>query len=201
MPAAARRLQALEDTRDRILAAAREVVAAEGWQGAQVALIAARAKVATGSVYRHFASKADLYTRVLSTGSQREVEILRGIAERPGPAAERLSTMITTFVRRAMKSPRLAYALIAEPCEPEIDAARLEYRAAIAEQFARVVKSGVASGEFVAVDPALAASCVAGAFFECMVVHLGPDAKPESKAGDRMAAAIAKLCVRMVGKP
>jgi hypothetical protein len=46
-------------------------VAEEGWQGAQIALIAARAKVATGSVYRHFTSKADSYggSAMVSAGS------------------------------------------------------------------------------------------------------------------------------------
>jgi AcrR family transcriptional regulator len=195
-PPASARILALESVRERILQAARDLVAAKGWQGAQVALIAARAKVATGSVYGHFASKVELCERLLDRVSEREVQVLRDIVDGEGSARARLITMIRAFAGRAMKSPRLAYAMIAEPCEPEIDATRLEYRAAIAHEFARVVRDGVATGEFLEVDPALAASCVAGAFFEAMVVHLGPGAPRNA----RMAEAVAALCVRMVAR-
>ena len=199
-PAATRRLETIERTRERILSAARDVVAEGGWQAAQIAVIAARAKVATGSVYRYFESKAALYTCVLDMVSDGEVAILREIADAGGPAPERLARMITAFAKRAMKSRRLAYALIAEPCEPEIDAERLKYRAVISDQFARVVHEGIESGEFVDADEKMATSCVVGAFVEALVVHIAPDSKAEPRASDRMAASIARLCVRMVMK-
>src|SRR4051794_333674 len=119
-PAGARRIAALADTRSAILAAARELVAEGGWQNAQIALIAARARVATGSVYRYFASKADLYAEVLATVSQREIDVVRQTLAVRGPAADRLTAAIRVFVIRALQGKRLAYALIAEPCEPEI---------------------------------------------------------------------------------
>jgi AcrR family transcriptional regulator len=51
----------LADSRRRILEAARVVVAEQGFAAAQVAVVAAEAGVATGSVYRHFPSKASLF--------------------------------------------------------------------------------------------------------------------------------------------
>lgn len=44
----------LADSRRRVLAAARVVVAEYGFASAQVAVVASAAGVATGSVYRHF---------------------------------------------------------------------------------------------------------------------------------------------------
>ena len=199
-PSATARLNTLAETRARIVLAARDVVAEEGWQGAQIALIAARAKVATGSVYRYFASKEALYEEVLGGVAQREVEVLQEHVDADGPAATRLAAAINAFARRAMKERRLAYALLAEPCEPEIDAARLRYRAAIAEQIQRALEAGVASGEFAEIDPALAGACIAGAFMEALVKSLSPGAKTDRRSTERTAAAIAALCVRMVLK-
>src|SRR6187402_218847 len=152
MAIAAIRLNQLVETKARILDAARDAVALSGWKDAQIALIAARAGVATGSVYRYFDSKADLYAQVLALVSQREVDVVREIVHSEGPAAQRLVDAIYSFSLRAMRGRRLAYALIAEPCEPEIDMARLQYRAALSDQIARLVRRGIASGEFIEID-------------------------------------------------
>jgi AcrR family transcriptional regulator len=186
------------DPKARILAAAREAVAASGWQGAQIALIAHKAGVATGSVYRHFESKADLYAQVLAMVSEREVAVVSAIVDSEGPAGQRLVDAIFMFSLRAMRGRRLAYALIAEPCEPEIDLARLRYRAQLADQIARLIREGVKSGEFVNVDAALAASCVTGAFMEALVGPLAPETEPDTAAARAVAQAIAGLAARMV---
>lgn len=199
--ASASRVEAIAKTRMRILEAARDIVAEDGWRAAQIALIAARAKVATGSVYRYFESKADLYTEVLSMVSSREVAVMQAIVDGKGPAAERLARAVEVFVRRAMQARRLAYALAAEPCDPEIDAARLQFRAAFARNIARAIRAGVESGEFAKIDENVAASCVTGAFMEALVGPLAPEAKPDSKAADRIASTIARLCVRMLLEP
>ncbi len=182
----------------RILQAAREVVAESGWRDAQIALIAHRADVATGSVYRHFESKADLYAQVLAMVSEREVAMVAAIVDSQGPPSQRLVDAIFMFSLRAMRGRRLAYALIAEPCEPEIDEARLRYRAALAHQIARLVEQGVREGEFIDVQADLAASCVTGAFMEALVGPLAPEAKPDSAAARAIAQSIAAVCARML---
>lgn len=198
MPASDRRREPQKEPKQRILAAAREVVAESGWKDAQIALIAHRAGVATGSVYRHFDSKADLYAQVLGMVSEREVAVVAAIVDAGGTASQRLVDAIYLFSTRAMRARRLAYAMIAEPCEPQIDVARLRYRAALAQQIARLVQQGVDVGEFVAVDPALAASCVTGAFMEALVGPLAPEAAQDTAAARETAQAIAALAARMV---
>jgi AcrR family transcriptional regulator len=193
-------LKKTEAARVRILQAARDVVALDGWQDAQIALIAHKADVATGSIYRHFESKADLYAQVLAMVSEREVAVVAAIADSEGPAAQRLIDCITAFSLRAMRGRRLAYAMIAEPCEPAINAARLKYRVALADQIARVIQQGIATGEFIDVDVHLAASCVTGAFMEGLVGPLAPELAPDSKAAKNTAHSIASMSARMLFK-
>ncbi|MHC2436780.1 TetR/AcrR family transcriptional regulator [Bradyrhizobium sp. USDA 4451] len=154
--------------------------------------------MATGSVYRYFDSKADLYAQVLGLVSEREVAVVAAIVEAEGSPSQCLVDAIYTFSVRAMRGRRLAYALIAEPCEPEIDAARLKYRAALADQIARLVRRGIANGEFVETDANVAASCVTGAFMEALVGPLAPEAAPDSDAAKAIAQSIAGLAARML---
>ena len=72
------------EARGRIVRAARELVAEGGFGAAAVAAVAARAGVATGSVYRHFPSKADLFAEVFRTAAQHEVDAVRAAAETGG---------------------------------------------------------------------------------------------------------------------
>jgi AcrR family transcriptional regulator len=186
--------------RQRILEAAREVVASSGWKDAQIALIAHRAQVATGSVYRHFDSKADLYAQVLAMVSEKEAAVIAAIVDSEGSAAQRLVDAIYMFCLRALRGRRLAYALIAEPCEPEIDQARLRYRSRLADQFARVIGQGVKSGEFIAVEPALGAACVTGALMEALIEPLAKPGKQDAAVMSAVAQSIAALVARMMFK-
>jgi AcrR family transcriptional regulator len=192
------RVFALQSAQARLVDAARRLVAEQGWQGAQVALIAARAGVATGSVYRHFHSKADLFAHVLADVSQREIANVERIATGPGPAERRLHEAVTSFMERALAGRRLAYALIAEPCEPEIDRERLTYRAALAGVLQRLIAAGIAARRFRRVSPATAASCVAGAMMEALVGPLAPQVVPNSAPAAQLVRDTADLCVRML---
>src|SRR3954449_5792441 len=61
------------EARRRILEAARVVVAEQGFAAAQVAVVASVADVATGSIYRHFPSKASLFSEMLRVVCRREL--------------------------------------------------------------------------------------------------------------------------------
>jgi AcrR family transcriptional regulator len=186
--------------RERILEAARRAVAESGWKDAQIALIAHQAGVATGSVYRHFESKADLYAQVLALVSEREIAMIAAIIDSGGTAAQRLVDAIFTFSWRAIRAKQLAYALIAEPCDPEIDQARLKYRAALADQIRRLIEEGVKSGEFIEIDARLAASCITGAFMEALVGPLAPEGPADSAVAKKLARSIAAVSARMIFK-
>jgi len=191
----------LADNRKRILAAARALVSEGGWPEAQVSHVAAAAGLATGTVYRYFPSKADLFVEVLSTVSQREVDVIDAIANGAAPAPQRLHAAVVAFVRRAMLNRRLAYALIAEPCDPEIDRARLTYRHAISLQIKRIVVDGQATGAFRAgVDASVAATVIVGGFMEGLIGPLSPlnsdfaRRVPDAETVRALAGDIADIC-------
>jgi AcrR family transcriptional regulator len=196
----------LADNRKRILAAARSLVSEGGWGEAQISNVASAADVAIGSVYRYFPSKADLFVEVLSVVSQREVDVLQAIAESDEPPFQSLHIAVATFVERAMRNRRLAYALIAEPCDKEIDEARLVYRGAISEQIRRIIKEGQVGGAFRAdIDPSVAATVIVGGFMESLISPLSPLNADFSGADARghqavhaLAQQIADLCCAAV---
>src|SRR3954471_10245202 len=70
------------ETRERIVAAALDLLAEGGYASAGVQAVAARAGVATGSLYRHFASKDDLFTEVFRIAAARELAAVEEVARR-----------------------------------------------------------------------------------------------------------------------
>lgn len=184
----------LLDNRSRILEAARALVGEGGWKEAQVANVAAAAGMATGTVYRYFPSKAELFAEVLSAVSQREVDVLADIAASGGPAMGRLHAVAATFVRRAMRNPRLAYALIAEPCDKEIDEARLTYRAAISEVVRSIIVSGQAERAIRPdVRPDIAATVIVGGFMEGLIGPLSPLSQQQPEETEAYRREVAQL--------
>src|SRR3954468_1468599 len=108
-------------TRERIVDAALDQLADGGYASAGVQAVAERAGVATGTVYRHFPTKSDLFAEVFRTASQREVDAVARAAAQRATVAARMSAVVETFAGRALQSPRLAYALLAEPVDPAVD--------------------------------------------------------------------------------
>ncbi len=173
----------LTASRVRIVAAALAILAEHGYAGCSVAAVAERAGVATGSVYRHFPAKADLFAEVFRAASQREVDAVARAAAREATAAAKIRAVVETFSGRALQSPRLAYALLAEPVDPAVEAQRLIFRRAHATLIAGYVSAGVSAGELLPQDPELTSTAVVGALAEALVGPLaagvaGPDTIP-----------------------
>jgi AcrR family transcriptional regulator len=195
------RRQQIEDTFRNIVRATRDLIAEGGWSAAHISVIAGRAGLATGSVYRYFDSKVDLCVQVLSQVSQREADVVAAIIDSDGDATSRLHDAVATFVRRAAREPRLAYALIAEPCEPALDEARLQYRDALARQFARLLDEGIRRGEFVDLPSDVLSTCITGAMMEPLIRPLARAARPQTQEIETLAQQVATACVRMVRAP
>jgi AcrR family transcriptional regulator len=192
----------LADKRARILTAARDLVADGGWPAAQVDHVAAKACVATGSVYRHWSSKAELCAEIVATVSAREVAIVKAVAGADGSPVERLEAAIRTFAARALRGRRLAYALIAEPVDPEVETVRLDYRAQLARCFEGILREGIMRGVFPRFDPAVAAACIVGAFMEALVGPLAPAKGTGPRADRHLIEQITQFCLRAnVGAP
>lgn len=186
--------------RDLILAAARRIVSEVGFQETSIAAVAAASGVSTGSVYSYFAAKAELMAEVVAHVSERELAVLTDIVAGDGPVPRRLQAAVETFARRAFQNRRLAWSMIAEPAEPAVDATRLKYRRAVALQFERLIREGIRSGDFRAVDVEAAAAVIVGGFMEALVGPLSPERPIAKGRADEIAAALADLALHAVKK-
>lgn len=194
--------QRLADKRARILKAARDLVADGGWPAAQIDHVAARAGVATGTVYRYWPSKAELCAEIVASVSAREVGVVKAVVDADGSPVEKLVAAIRTFASRALQGRRLAYALIAEPVDPGVDTVRLDYRAQLAHCFERILREGIMRGAFPRLDPAVAAACIVGAFMEALVGPLAPAKGTGTRADRHLVEQITQFCLRAsIGVP
>jgi AcrR family transcriptional regulator len=155
--------------RATIVAAAIGVLTDHGYAGCSVAAVAARAGVATGTVYKHFASKAELVAEVFAQVVSREVAAVAAAAALPGPLTDRVVAVLETFARRALKVPRLAYALLAEPVDAQVDQQRLEFRRVFQDLIAGPIADGVAAGVLPPQNARLTAAALVGAAGELLV--------------------------------
>lgn len=170
------RIQARIDAqRAAIVDAAAEILAEAGYASATIAAVATRAGVAAGTVYKHFASKVELIAEVFRRIVTHEVEVVREAAA-TGSAAAATTAVLETFARRALKSPRRAYVLLAEPVDPAIDELRLEFRRAFRDVLTEAISRGIESGELPPQRAAIVAAALVGALGEALVGPLATGA-------------------------
>ena len=188
----------LAERREAIVAAARALTAGGGMAAVQIAPVAARAGIAAGTLYRYFPSKTELVAAVVTAVSERELAAMRAAADAaPGPVSA-LAAAITAFAARALHQRRLAWAVIAEPVDPEIDALRLSYREALVAELERRLAASVRAGHVPAQDARRAAPALVGALIEGLIGPLAPDA-PNKGAGREAVQALTLLALRAVG--
>ncbi len=163
-------------TRERLLSAARELIEEGGYAAASVMAIASRAGLAAGTLYRHFGSKEELFVELFRSVCDREVEAMQSAAAAANRAShvERLEIVFATFAERALRRRRLAWALLAEPVDPLVDAERLAYRERYAALVAEVVRAGIGAGELPEQDEYLTAAALVGGCGEALVGPLSP---------------------------
>lgn len=79
-------------TRDRLLGAAAQLFATDGFSGTSVAMIAKRAGVTTGAIYSNFSGKEDLFAAVVERHMARQVHEYRRLYSEGSSPAERMQS-------------------------------------------------------------------------------------------------------------
>jgi AcrR family transcriptional regulator len=182
--------QLVTPTRARLLRAAQELIEEGGYGTASVAAIAERAGVAAGTLYRHFDSKEGLFVELFRAVCSREERAMRAAAAamESSSAVARLEEVLANFAERALRNPRLAWALIAEPVDPLVDAERLAYRARYAAVVADELRAGIAGGELPVQDVELTAAALVGGCGEALVGPLSPVSGKRPSSTELVAA-------------
>lgn len=192
----------MEQNRNAILDSARELIAHGGFKEASIQAIAERAGVSTGLVYRYFENKSQILIEVLSAAIRREVEILDHIAKSDLTPKQKLQKSVTTFVKRAMNSPQLAYSLMFEPVDPEMEHERFRSKQLIKQSIKEILAEGKVNGEFDFEDLNTAALGVVGSMTFVVIEPLNPSRNVmfDQNYKDYFVKQIADFCVNAVRK-
>jgi len=184
--------------RERGILDAASALAAEGGMAAvQITHVAARAGIAAGTVYRYFPSKSELVAELVKATATREIAAMKAAADAaPGPLSA-LAACIARFAARALAHRKLAWALIAEPVEPELDAGRLDFRRALAAEIETRIKTAIAHRLLPEQDARLAAPAIVGALMEGLIGPLAPSAEAASAREAVQSATL--LALRALG--
>jgi AcrR family transcriptional regulator len=191
-----RRLAEREKT---ILDAATEMAAEGGMGAVQIADVAKRAGIAAGTVYRYFPSKTDLVAELVAAVAGRELDAMKASADAaPGPLSA-LAACIATFAARALHARRLAWAVIAEPVDADVDAMRLDYRQSLAAEFESRIRAAVERKLLPEQDARVAAPAIVGAVMEGLLGPLAPSHDGDAAGSREAVQGATLLALRALG--
>jgi len=179
------------ETRQALVRAARRILAENGDTGVSIQAIAERADVGFGSFYNHFASKAELFDEAvvdaLEEFGQTFDEHLSGIDD----PAELVAAGFRLSARMADSHPELMRVLRRRGLE------HLHSDRGLAPRALRDLETGIASGRFSPVDPAVALSALGGTLLSLVELRF---TRPDMD-GDEAAVNLAETVLRMLGVP
>src|SRR5882724_3565633 len=153
------------DMRERILAAAEDLLRRHGLAKTTVVDVARALEMSHANVYRHFASKAELQDAVADRWLKAISRPLEKIAHGKGKASTRLEQWVLALAaakqRKVLDDPELfaTYHAVAVAARHVAESHVAELRA----QVAAIIRDGVAQGEFKVADPDAAAMAVLSA--------------------------------------
>jgi AcrR family transcriptional regulator len=101
-------------TRRRIIGAARELFGESGFEGTSIAAILARAGVARGALYHHFASKGELFDAVLEQTTAELANAAAAAARRSPDPREGLRAGLETWLEMAV-DPAIQRIVLIDP--------------------------------------------------------------------------------------
>jgi len=190
-----RRLAARELT---ILNAATAIAAEGGMAAVQIAAVANRARIAAGTVYRYFPSKTDLIAELVATVAGRELDAMKAAGDAaPGPMSA-LAASIATFAARALNERRLAWAVMGEPVDPEVDAMRLDFRQSLAAELEGRIEIAIQGRHLPDQDARISAPALVGALMEGLLSPLAPVYEDAGQAREAVQT-VTLLALRALG--
>lgn len=189
------RVQRKRDERvRRIVAAAAEVFGERGYEAANLEDVADRLDVTKGSLYYYFAGKDELATAAVETLGTDWTERLEAL-DAPGPAPARLRALLREHIAIAVREypAALRLFLVPDSWPDELRSRIRDLRRRHDLVFRRVVREGVAAGEFAVVDEDATLQALHAAMSQAPLwcSHLAGDA--QDRAMDHLADTLMKL--------
>jgi AcrR family transcriptional regulator len=133
-------------TRDRLLEAARELFTTDGYHATTTPVLAKRAGVAEGTIYRHFPSKQALLNAAYQDVHRWGAEQVRASVTMPGRTGERLMALGQAWLTAAESDPARLRLLFAWRLPAELDAASLQSAEEFQQELHRLIAHGKQEG-------------------------------------------------------
>jgi len=149
MKAPTRRALAKQQTRAKVLAAARRLFSEQGYEGATIRDIAAAAGMSTGAVFANFSDKSDLFREIMITDMAALADSMREASLRGANAEDSLLKIFMagyTFYKTQLPLARAAFSVGWSPEDgPALRRAPPVHL--LNELMAEALNKGVATGE------------------------------------------------------
>jgi AcrR family transcriptional regulator len=148
--------------RQEILSVALRLFAAQGFHQVSMQEIAAAAEFATGTLYRFFPSKEDLFFELLVAAAEESLGLVLPALEGPDDEREKLARFIRLHERIVREQATTLRLFLLESRGrylpgPRVAAKREEFNARVLGRLAEVIAAGVRRRRFHKVDPMIAA--------------------------------------------
>jgi AcrR family transcriptional regulator len=133
-------------TRERLVRAALELFTTKGYHETTTPLIAARAGIAEGTIYRHFASKEELLNEIYRAG----IRVFLGVVREADPrerCRERLQQVARRWRDLATREPALLRLVFSDVAAPLVDEKSRSSARELHGELERVVAAGKAAGD------------------------------------------------------
>lgn len=144
-----RRALAKQQTRTKVLAAARRLFSEQGYEGATIRDIASAAGMSTGAVFANFTDKSDLFREIVTADLGALVEAMREAAARARTVDEALLKIFSAgyaFYRGQAPLARAGFAISWSPEEGQV-LRNLPSALAIADLMVEQITLGAERGE------------------------------------------------------
>ncbi len=148
-----------------ILTAAIQLFQEKGYHATSVQDIADVVGLQKGSLYHYIRGKDDLLAQIITRALGRYVQELQAIVTSNRPARDRLREAVRTHIRIIAENLGMLTIFLRESpaLTPEQRASEEEGGKRYRQLFERIIRDGVASGDFREVDPKIAAIAIIGA--------------------------------------
>lgn len=144
-PPTATRKRDAKATRDRLVRAALELFTSQGYHGTTTPVIAERAGVAEGTIYRHFTSKEQLLNEIYRAGVRLFTTALRD-ASPALPCRERLEVIAKAWRDIAARNPPVVRLVFVTELRGLLDARSRDALKELRQEVEKVIAAGKGAG-------------------------------------------------------
>ncbi|WPN44804.1 MULTISPECIES: TetR/AcrR family transcriptional regulator [unclassified Pseudomonas] len=183
------------EAEQRLLIAARQIVARKGWVGMTLSEVGEEAGFSRGLATHHFGNKAGLLRALAGFVNSSFMHLVEAESSRWRPGIDALKGFVSIYLGRNdgdWINTRALLALMAEAVTQDSDIAQIlaEYNRSVQQHLAHYISEGIASGEIRAqVDPMAGAMLILGALRGTMLQFLlDPSDIPLKQLHDQLLA-------------